>query len=412
MYKSSLLKELKEINTKPVNKEKINNLILNYLITEGYESAACDFIKESGIPIQEQYSLKLSSSVESIEKLNKLLLFEGFLTLKQRSDYKKLIFNGDVSRVIESLNLEYPFLLDRNNLLYFKIMLLHLVEIVKKYQREVSADGVLDVHKSRGTDSIKRKRRMSSISSDKKKHRRKSSTSAVLLNPEQLQKEKQLFEKITCVINEKIFPRILNNDYFLKELEWVMSLLLLNSMDIKSNNLPKELIELIENDNLKNEVFNMINNSIRDYDSCFIPNRNDSSLLTRGNINSKKSGLSGRIKKINNKKRSPYNFYQDSDSDEEQNDHDGDDIIMNSSQELNNSGKIKQTIDQDLLRSFNPNQDYEETLSKEMILKRTLNNNMNSNFKKFLNLWIWSENQRKNYGAFDDILHTDFEQLL
>lgn len=92
----------------------MNKMVLNYLIFEAYEASAIRFAHEVGVPLdQEEYSVALSS-------------------ISTRSSVKLKILRGDIGGAIDELNLQYPELLEQDEYLYFKLLLMNLIEMIRK----------------------------------------------------------------------------------------------------------------------------------------------------------------------------------------------------------------------------------------------------------------------------------------
>jgi len=93
---------------KPI-KSDINALILDYLTTEGYPSAAAKFSKEANLrPNQEEESVKA------------------------RQQIQHSIHLGSIQDAIEALNELEPLVLDNDPSLYFALLRLQLVELIRK----------------------------------------------------------------------------------------------------------------------------------------------------------------------------------------------------------------------------------------------------------------------------------------
>jgi hypothetical protein len=94
-------------DVKPI-KSDINALILDYLTTEGYPSAAAKFSKEANLrPNQEEESVKA------------------------RQQIKRSIHLGSIQDAIEALNEVEPQVLDNNPALHFALLRLQLVELIR-----------------------------------------------------------------------------------------------------------------------------------------------------------------------------------------------------------------------------------------------------------------------------------------
>ena len=107
---------LDEVN---VSKADLNSLIMNYLIIEGYQSAAQRFSQEADI--NPNFDLN---------------------ALSDRMVIKSLIHDGDIQAAIEKINDYDPELLDINPALHFALLRLHLIELIRK---GYNSDGIGDI---------------------------------------------------------------------------------------------------------------------------------------------------------------------------------------------------------------------------------------------------------------------------
>lgn len=427
------------INLHSINKPQLNSLILNYLIVEGYESAAVNFSKEIGMDLlrsghsdganigSNNKGNNLGNSAKSVVKSSHFSLINGLQSIKQRNEIKLLLIKGDITSVIDKLNEYYPLLLENNDFLYFKILLLNLIEIIKKYQLD---DSKKPAPKRKASDATKKKRRMSSVTSidDKKKTRRKSSVSASKLSRDELKKEQEFFNLIISFVKDKLFIKAVKNKSFLHELELSMCLLLFDFTDFQKNNtqfLPKELENLINNTNFKNEVFNLINNAILNYNSSFLAssasnvNVGGSFVhdITRSNsINPNASSLLSNDFKNNNedsKYKNSYVFY-DTDSEDEdygasnklKNDESGDASIKPADDSIDELLFDDSDSEENKVNDNNNVNDDSEELNDNYLA-----NNVNSKFKQLINLWIWSENILNDH-ELEGIPRVDLNKLL
>lgn len=97
------------LNEIQVPRPVLNNLIMNYLINEGYQSSAIKFAREAGV----ESSVDLSS-------------------IKSRMKIKSLINAGKVEHAIELINDIEPELLDTNPGLHFELLRLQLIELIRE----------------------------------------------------------------------------------------------------------------------------------------------------------------------------------------------------------------------------------------------------------------------------------------
>ncbi|KAJ2500088.1 hypothetical protein GGH95_000947 [Coemansia sp. RSA 1836] len=93
----------------PIAKSDLNQLIMNYLIIEGYKDAAEKFSEESG----------LHSSVD-------------LGSIEERMQIRFAVQNGDIKTAIERVNDLNPDLLDTDPRLYFHLQQQHLIELIRQ----------------------------------------------------------------------------------------------------------------------------------------------------------------------------------------------------------------------------------------------------------------------------------------
>ncbi|KAJ2889632.1 hypothetical protein IWW38_004595, partial [Coemansia aciculifera] len=91
----------------------LNQLIMNYLIIEGYKDAAEKFSEESG----------LESSVD-------------LGSIEERMQIRFAVQNGDIKSAIERVNDLNPDLLDTDPRLYFHLQQQHLIELIHEGRAE------------------------------------------------------------------------------------------------------------------------------------------------------------------------------------------------------------------------------------------------------------------------------------
>lgn len=182
-----------------IDKTQINKLILDYLIFEGYESTSAKFANEIGIELE-------SSKDRS---------FIGFNSIRFRKDIKQNILNGEIQMVINKLNLHFPDLLEKNQFLYFKLLLLNLIEMIK-----------------------------------------------VPINTENQTDRHEFILNIIKFAQEKLTNKAIKNTKFMEELELAMTLLLYSNNETKSlDKLPTKLKELLKF-KLRRDISELINKSI------------------------------------------------------------------------------------------------------------------------------------------------------
>ncbi|KAL2001382.1 hypothetical protein VTN02DRAFT_1830 [Thermoascus thermophilus] len=100
--------ERKVDEVKP-SKTDINYLVMDYLVTNGYPSAARKFAIEANI--------EPKVDVESIQ---------------ERVEIRSAIHSGDIQTAIEKINELNPQILDENPSLHFSLLRLQLVELIRK----------------------------------------------------------------------------------------------------------------------------------------------------------------------------------------------------------------------------------------------------------------------------------------
>lgn len=180
----------KRLESQIVQKQELNQVVLNYLIFEGYESTATKFGKEIGINLQDYYEMN---------------------SINFRKKIKNYLLNGEIQIVIDQLKLEYPDLLEKNQFLHFKLLLLHLIEMIKSHKNNQDKD--------------------------------------------------QFIINIIDFAKKKLTNKALKNPKFMEELELTMTLLLYSNNEEINNNLPDKLKELLKF-KLRIDISNLINKSI------------------------------------------------------------------------------------------------------------------------------------------------------
>lgn len=230
-----------------IPKDKINRLILNYFIQEGFEEAAQSFSKEAVIGRNEQTengSIIGSSSFGSIKSSEDLhyavkqfttdkkteqhispdnKALKGIRSIEKRKEIKYLILKGDITAAIDAICTNFPSVLDSNNLLYFKLLRLNLIEMIRDHKlssRNASAEN-----------------------------------------------EKKFLDDVLSFVRENLVSRVMHSYELLKELEITMSLLCFNFDPQKPvnemDNLPDELRKLFDL-NLRSECYRAVNKAILD----------------------------------------------------------------------------------------------------------------------------------------------------
>ncbi|KAL8997194.1 MAG: hypothetical protein Q9169_003460 [Polycauliona sp. 2 TL-2023] len=91
-----------------LSKTDLNGLVMDYLISEGYPSAAQKFASEANI--------QPTSAVDSIQ---------------ERVAIREAIYQGDIQSAIERINELHPMLLEKDGALHFALLRLQLVELIR-----------------------------------------------------------------------------------------------------------------------------------------------------------------------------------------------------------------------------------------------------------------------------------------
>ncbi|CAH2355288.1 hypothetical protein CLIB1423_24S00298 [[Candida] railenensis] len=260
-------------------KHKIDSLILNYFIQEGYQEAAISFARETGIDLNDQ-NAKVESShgpdnftlvkqlgsigTVSDSQFSELIinhfqhdnqvsrmessvaapsssssssqraqpLSSGYSTINQRKQIKLLILKGNITEAISKISDYFPTILDTNNLLYFKLLRLNLIEMIRNHKLD------------------------SKITSEK---------------------EKVFLSDILTFVRENLINKVINSTKLLKELEITMSLLCFkfdpNVKNIEEQkDLPEELRNLF-NLSLRNKCYGLVNKAILNLNPSILDSR-------------------------------------------------------------------------------------------------------------------------------------------
>lgn len=235
-------------------KKKIDSLILNYFIQEGYKEAAITFSKETNIELVDKPSQLSSPSAKSTEFLRKLKevddnssllklieeykfegdldiendknhkVIKGYSTINERREIKYLILKGEITKAIEKISEYFPMVLDSNNLLHFKLLRLNVIEMIRNHKLE---------NPSSSTDI-----------------------------------EKQFLNDILLFVRQNLINKVTKSFKLLRELEITMSLLCFNfdptlgSID-QQKDLPEELRSLFDL-SLRSQCYKLVNRAILD----------------------------------------------------------------------------------------------------------------------------------------------------
>lgn len=123
----------KRIASMPLKRAQMNELILDYLVHEGFKEAAERFSEEAGIlPVAERTKDWPSSQVETSDMIDK------------RREVRNLIESGDILKGQSLINLYYPELLDNHKDLYFKLQQQHMIELIRQQKISEVLDYIHD----------------------------------------------------------------------------------------------------------------------------------------------------------------------------------------------------------------------------------------------------------------------------
>ncbi|CDK24601.1 unnamed protein product [Kuraishia capsulata CBS 1993] len=240
---------------------RINHLILNYLIVEGYENATLKFGKELGFDFIEQFldsdrvvaatgvepasqdedldiqaeadrlfsKENITNRLKDLERdlpetglsrdaLGRLTL--GLSTIKTRNRIRSNILGGRIAETIVLINEHFPTLFEKNQFIYFKLLHLNLIEMIRSHHKDPA-------HST--------------------------------------EDEKVFLDEILRFIKEKLSTvKILQNKTFIKELELTMALLCFSDQmgrDSAPVRMPQKLRALFDL-KLRKEVGTLVNKSI------------------------------------------------------------------------------------------------------------------------------------------------------
>ncbi|KAH0613304.1 uncharacterized protein H6S33_009684 [Morchella sextelata] len=107
----------KRVDEVKVTKTDLNALVMNYLVIEGYNSAAVKFAQEANISPQ--------IDLESIQ---------------ERVEIRNAIHRGDIQSAKERINELNPEILDTNPSLHFALLRLQLIELIRKCTSDPDGD--------------------------------------------------------------------------------------------------------------------------------------------------------------------------------------------------------------------------------------------------------------------------------
>ncbi|CCE83227.1 Piso0_003799 [Millerozyma farinosa CBS 7064] len=264
------------VSENKIAKDKIDHLILEYFIQEGYQDAASSFAKEinvslegerSGTPANRNYTKELgsvdSSSLNDFmsvvndsfikkpddEEACKLSLGQdhspklswNYSAIARRKEIKYLILKGAITEAIQKINDYFPTVLDSNNLLHFMLLRLNLIEMIRKHKLNSSSSTNIDF-------------------------------------------EKTFLNEILTFVRENLINKVTYSARLLKELELTMSLLCFNFDTTKSiedqKDLPAELRDLF-NLSMRMQCYRLVNRAII---NLYYKEEEDEDNITKGVI--------------------------------------------------------------------------------------------------------------------------------
>lgn len=238
-----------------ISKSKIDNLILNYFIQEGYQDAAVSFAKEINVELEKQKLVQRdtdkNSFMKSLHKINFInedefaslvdgydedsndyegpifstnsKIISGYSTINERREIKFLILKGYITEAIKKISEYFPTVLDSNNLLHFKLLRLSLIEMIRNHKLNTMTD----------EDT-----------------------------------EKKFLNEILTFVRENLINKVMASTKLLKDLETTMSLLCFN-FDPETKNiedqkdLPREVQGLFDL-SLRTQCYRLVNQAILD----------------------------------------------------------------------------------------------------------------------------------------------------
>lgn len=240
-----------------VPKEKIDHLIFNYFIQEGFQEAAISFAKEANINLVQNNIISGSKNSSFLNQLSRLSsspdeefygaaedlgdqeslkylpkqesqnsnVTAGYSTINQRTEIKVLILKGEITLAIQKISEHFPTVLDSNNLLHFKLLKLNLIEMIRNHKLTTSNDN---------------------------------------------ENERNFLNCTLSFVRENLINKVTNSYKLLKELEITMSLLCFNfDPTVKKieeqKDLPDELRSLFDL-SLRHQCYRLVNRAILDLD--------------------------------------------------------------------------------------------------------------------------------------------------
>lgn len=204
-------------------KRKINKIILNYFIQEGFQTAAVSLSEEADVALLPRYAG--AKSTGSASPTPPATAVKGFSSIEKRKVIKYLILKGNVSEAIKAISLFFPTVLDANNLLFFKLLRLNLIEMIRNHK----------------------------------------------FSPESPEmSEREFLDSILTFVRENLINKVTHSLELLKELEVTMSLLCFNFDPLKPSSqlteLPEDLRRFFDL-SLRIDSYRAINKAILDSES-------------------------------------------------------------------------------------------------------------------------------------------------
>lgn len=232
-----------------VTSTQMNNIVLEYLVQEGYQRAAETFALENGIDlvalgmvstqvrlligaysgvqladVVQEYLKKQASNgnIHAVDNTSYLQppakIRQGYATISQRKKIKDSILDGNITGAIQEIIDNFPTVLDSDNLLHFKLLKLNLTEMIRnhKLNPDVSAD-----------------------------------------------QERDFLSRVLLFVRDNLINKVANSTALLKELEVTMSLLCFDFLAGGLDSLPVELRGLLDI-SLRKECWKFVNLVILD----------------------------------------------------------------------------------------------------------------------------------------------------
>lgn len=110
-----------------LTKRSIDRIVLDYFIQEGFHSAAQSLAEEADISLD---TFRIGGR-RSSENCGSSL---GFSTIVKRREIKYLILEGNISQAIRLIAENFPATLDSQPLLFFLLLRLNLIEMIRKHK--------------------------------------------------------------------------------------------------------------------------------------------------------------------------------------------------------------------------------------------------------------------------------------